>query len=126
MRHLRRIAVCTAALVGALLLLPGAALGAVTCDVQSGGGLDIRISASFEIAQIERSATAQAVRNLFGPVQCIDFKEEAPVTPTVGGAPVILASSEPGVAGAIFIVDDAAGFDRSRPSSTCATAPIPS
>jgi hypothetical protein len=107
--RLRRIAVCTAALVGALLLLPGAALGAVTCDVQSGGGLDIRISASFEIAQIERSGENIAVRNLFGPVQCIDFEED-PVTPTVGATPVILVSSEPGVAGTIFIVDDAAGF----------------
>jgi hypothetical protein len=98
-----------AAAVAAVLLAPSEASAAVTCDVQSGGGLDIRITASNQLAQIERSGEDIVVRTVSGTVPCLDFSLD-PVTPTIGGTPVILASSEPGAVNVTFIVDDAAGF----------------
>jgi hypothetical protein len=105
----RRIwAIGTVAVIAALVV-PSAASAAVTCDVQSGGNLDIRVTASNELGQIERSGGNIAVRDLFGPVTCLDFGGD-PVTPTIAGTPAIGISSEPGVANTTFIVDDAPGF----------------
>jgi Ca2+-binding RTX toxin-like protein len=108
MTRFRSCAVGTIAVVVALSA-PGVASATVTCDVQNGGNVDIRMTASNELAQVERSGTNIMVRDVFGPVTCLDFEED-PVTPTVAGTPAILASSEPGVTNVTFIVDDASGF----------------
>jgi len=94
--------------IAAALIAAAPVSATVTCDVQNGGGLDIRVTTSNEVGSISRSGENIVVRE--GTlVTCLDFASQ-PVTPTISGTPVILISSEPGVSNDAFIVDDAPGF----------------
>ncbi len=102
-------AAAAAAAIAAALLAPGGAGGAVTCDYAASGKiLEVRLTQSNDLAQLEVNGSAIGVRDLFGPVAC--SASEPGATATVANTDVISVSSEPGAVNVTVIIEDSGGL----------------
>lgn len=109
MRPAAAFAVAAVLAGGVAATAPGGAAAAVLCDYsQSGHFLEVRITSSFELAQVRRVGTTLQVRNAAAVSTCTS--NPAGLTPSVTNTDVISITSDPGVRANTAIIEDAGGL----------------